>query len=168
MTTREIVSIFHGKSVVRGKRWKALCPVHGDHHASLEIAVGRNGKTLLICRSHGCAVKDVLDAKGLKFSDLFADSIPDRKAIEAANKKRLMEESQKGRIRSKIGRDAAMQRYWSKRTCELAKALMEDPKNNRLNMLFLDAMRKSRSLDESVVNQMVKLGFKREYFQWGI
>jgi len=37
----------------------AQCPAHDDHHPSLDITWGRDGKVLMICRSHGCTAEDV-------------------------------------------------------------------------------------------------------------
>lgn len=50
--------------------WNAYCPVHGDHNASLHIAAG-NKCVLVKCMSQGCAVKDIVEAVGLRMSDLW-------------------------------------------------------------------------------------------------
>jgi hypothetical protein len=54
-----------------GPTWKVICPVHGDSSPSLHVK-RVPGKLLLRCRV-GCATVDVLAAKGLRWSDLFAE-----------------------------------------------------------------------------------------------
>jgi hypothetical protein len=53
--------------------WQARCPGHEDRHPSLAVAIGRDGRVLIRCWS-GCTTVRVLDALGLRWSDLFADS----------------------------------------------------------------------------------------------
>jgi hypothetical protein len=53
--------------------WDALCPAHDDQHPSLGVAVGKDGKVLLTCRSRGCSAEAVCRALGLDLSDLFPD-----------------------------------------------------------------------------------------------
>ena len=47
----------------------ARCPAHDDGHASLRIKVEPDGKVLLRCWA-GCETRAVLDAMGLRWSDL--------------------------------------------------------------------------------------------------
>lgn len=50
---------------------KAVCPAHPDKEASLSIKYDKSsGKTILKCFA-GCETKEILDAVGLKVSDLF-------------------------------------------------------------------------------------------------
>lgn len=51
---------------------KARCPVHNDKKNSLCIATGDNGSIVLYCQA-GCPTEAVLDAVGLKYSDLFPE-----------------------------------------------------------------------------------------------
>jgi hypothetical protein len=57
---------------VNGHGVKALCPVHGDRHPSLDVAQGERG-ALLVCRSHDCAASAIVEALGLTMADLFDD-----------------------------------------------------------------------------------------------
>jgi putative DNA primase/helicase len=60
---------------------KAVCPAHSDKEASLSISYDSKGhKTLIYCHA-GCETRDVLEAVGLKVSDLF-----DKQAITSAKK----------------------------------------------------------------------------------
>lgn len=57
--------------------WLCPCPSHNDNHPSLLVGQTSEGTLLLACRA-GCETKDVLNALGLGFSDLFsADKQPD-------------------------------------------------------------------------------------------
>lgn len=68
MTFEEVVSRFEVK--IRYKdRVQAVCPVHPDKQASLTITRGRTG-TLIHCHA-GCDLESILNAVGLKKSDLF-------------------------------------------------------------------------------------------------
>ena len=59
---------------VRGDRaeWKARCPAHDDRKPSLSVTEANNGNVLLKCFA-GCDTRDVLQAIGLEWSDVFAD-----------------------------------------------------------------------------------------------
>jgi len=48
----------------------ARCPAHEDHHPSLSIREGEDGRILLHCWA-GCTTKAVIDALGLTWADLF-------------------------------------------------------------------------------------------------
>ena len=50
--------------------WTAHCPAHDDKNPSLSIGEGDDNRALLHCFA-GCALEDVLDALGLRMSDLF-------------------------------------------------------------------------------------------------
>lgn len=60
--------------------WLTKCPAHEDPKASLSVRKSDNGNMLLYCQA-GCVTKDVVEALGLRTSDLFALSIdrPKRK-----------------------------------------------------------------------------------------
>lgn len=53
-----------------GQGWSARCPAHRDDRASLSIGEGRDGRVLIHCFA-GCDVTEVVDAIGLRMSDLF-------------------------------------------------------------------------------------------------
>ncbi len=54
-----------------GDKCTGICPSHKDNKASLSINYDEvSGKTLLICFA-GCETRDILDAAGLKMTDLF-------------------------------------------------------------------------------------------------
>ncbi len=72
MTTQEVLDCL--KNVKRqGDGWIAHCPGHEDHRASLSIASGSDGRTLLRCHA-GCSVDTICEALGIKLTDLFARS----------------------------------------------------------------------------------------------
>lgn len=50
----------------------ARCPAHEDHHPSLSIRAGRDGRVLVHCWA-GCSTMEVLAALGLTWPDLFTD-----------------------------------------------------------------------------------------------
>ncbi len=51
--------------------WMAKCPAHEDRSASLSVAVGGDGRTLVNCFA-SCHTADVVAAAGLAWTDLFA------------------------------------------------------------------------------------------------
>ena len=55
-------------------RWNARCPAHDDHGPSLSVRELDDGRILVHCFA-GCGAADVLAALGLRFSDLFPDSV---------------------------------------------------------------------------------------------
>jgi 5S rRNA maturation endonuclease (ribonuclease M5) len=56
-----------------GSGWMARCPAHDDESPSLSIGTGSEGKALVHCHAD-CATEVVLDAIGMKMSDLFPDA----------------------------------------------------------------------------------------------
>ena len=58
-----------------GNEYIACCPNpdHNDHRPSLSIRLSEDGSKILIHCFAGCSDKDILDAVGLKMSDLFID-----------------------------------------------------------------------------------------------
>jgi AAA domain-containing protein len=52
-----------------GAQYKARCPVHDDHNPSLAIREGERGGVVFKCFA-GCAVADILAAKGLTWQDV--------------------------------------------------------------------------------------------------
>ena len=58
-----------------GTQYVARCPVHGDSKPSLSVGMGQDGRILLMCHA-GCDTADILDALGIKTSDLFPETTP--------------------------------------------------------------------------------------------
>ena len=56
----------------RDGKYMARCPCHDDSRQSLSVSVGKENKILLNCFA-GCSVDSIIDAMGLKMSDLFDD-----------------------------------------------------------------------------------------------
>ena len=54
-------------------KYRARCPAHNDKSPSLDIQIGRTGAIIMICRSHGCAPKDIMESVGMSENDLFPD-----------------------------------------------------------------------------------------------
>lgn len=55
------------------KGWDVCCPAHEDHHPSLGIKEGEQGRIVLHCLA-GCANLDILHALGLTWLDLFPEN----------------------------------------------------------------------------------------------
>lgn len=55
-----------------GNGWTAKCPAHEDHHNSLAIHVGEDGRVLLHCFA-GCTCEEIMAARGLEMRDLFPE-----------------------------------------------------------------------------------------------
>ncbi len=62
-------------------RWIALCPAHEDNSPSLSVARGTGGKALVHCHA-GCPTERVVEALGLKLTDLFDEDKSEREARE--------------------------------------------------------------------------------------
>jgi hypothetical protein len=58
----------HTKETSNG--WTARCPSHADHHNSLSISQGDDGRVLLNCFA-GCEAEAIVKALGLNMKDLF-------------------------------------------------------------------------------------------------
>lgn len=76
MTLEEILSRLEGVKGGNGQ-YSARCPAHDDHHASLSISSGKDGRILLNCFA-GCQPADIVDALGLTMKDLFPNSTPEQ------------------------------------------------------------------------------------------
>lgn len=74
MTPEEFVSRLNNVKPTGPGRWLASCPAHDDKHPSFNVSTGDDGKILYICRS-GCDQQIVLNAMGLKWSDLYPESL---------------------------------------------------------------------------------------------
>ncbi len=54
-----------------GKGWTARCPAHEDHHPSLSLSQGDEGRALVHCHA-GCTPQDIMVAIGLTLADLMS------------------------------------------------------------------------------------------------
>lgn len=72
MTFDEVLSHFTVKSKSRDKA-QCICPSHSDKQASLTISRGERG-TVLHCHA-GCDPEEIVEAVGLKMSDLFEEPL---------------------------------------------------------------------------------------------
>jgi putative DNA primase/helicase len=59
--------------------WQARCPAHDDAKASLSIGV--DGNKILVCCHAGCKTTAIVEAMGLKMTDLFSDEAEERKLV---------------------------------------------------------------------------------------
>lgn len=83
MRIDEFIGRLKGVTPTGEGSWVACCPSHGDEHPSMSVT-SQGGKILVHCHA-GCTAQDVVDAMGLKMSDLFADS---KIRYESANNRR--------------------------------------------------------------------------------
>jgi len=74
MTVEKFLEYFDGvkESGNQGTEWEALCPSHLDEKQSLSIGLGDKG-IVLTCHAE-CETEEILEAVGLKMSNLFYDS----------------------------------------------------------------------------------------------
>ena len=63
----------YGPGKKSGKNLRFRCPAHDDKSPSLDVAEGREGSALLICRSHNCPSEAILNAVDLELKDCFPD-----------------------------------------------------------------------------------------------
>ena len=73
METKQIVSRFKNPRRQRDGSFMCSCPCHDDRKQSLHIS--HKGNKTLICDQAGCSLDEILEAVGLKQSDLFDDEI---------------------------------------------------------------------------------------------
>lgn len=72
MTVEELAMQLGALRVGKGK-YVAKCPAHPDKTPSLSIAVGRKFPVVLKCMSQGCDTEAILQALGLRWSDVCGD-----------------------------------------------------------------------------------------------
>jgi AAA domain len=60
-----------------GKHVRLLCPGHDDHHPSLDVAEGDDGRPLVYCRSHSCTYEQILAAVGIEPLELHTNGAGD-------------------------------------------------------------------------------------------
>ena len=69
---QNVLPLLEGVRQIGNSKWVAKCPSHKDKTPSLSLTYGRNGRVLMHCFG-GCRPADVINALGLKWSDLFAE-----------------------------------------------------------------------------------------------
>jgi hypothetical protein len=57
-----------------GRQWSACCPAHADSTPSLSVGVSDDNQRILVSCHAGCATEHVLDAIGMRLSELFVAS----------------------------------------------------------------------------------------------
>mgnify|MGYP000776183380 CR=1 FL=1 len=72
MNLKEASTYFDGVTRFKDNSFQCKCPVHHDHAASMTVSKGKKG-ILIHCHA-GCETKSILEAVGLRESDLFYDS----------------------------------------------------------------------------------------------
>ena len=72
MNLKEASTYFDGVTRFKDNSFQCKCPVHNDHTASMTVSKGEKG-ILIHCHA-GCETKSILEAVGLRESDLFYDS----------------------------------------------------------------------------------------------
>ena len=85
--TEHVLGKLHNVKETGAGQWQAHCPAHDDKHASLCVTVGEDGQTLLYCDA-GCDVRAVVEALGLRMSDLFRKSEEGAKSSPEQRKNR--------------------------------------------------------------------------------
>ena len=150
MTVQAIADKFDARRAGRG-RFMARCPAHDDSSPSLSIREGRNGRVLVRCFA-GCALDAVLDARGLRMSDLFTGQSPSPEQRRKAQLRRAEKEMQESRQRRR--RIALMKGYRAcdKRMEEIAVLLLGDmPQDaDALAQEFHDALEFQRCVETEV------------------
>ena len=73
MALTEFLSRLKGVKHLGDGQYQALCPAHNDSNPSLSISVKADGTVLLHCHA-GCTPDAVVDALGMRFSDLGPDN----------------------------------------------------------------------------------------------
>ena len=145
MTTAEWVTLLDARPVGKD-RYRACCPNgkfhrHNDRNPSLDVAAGRDGRTLLICRT-GCRIEDIVQAVGLHMRDLFPAPLSPKQAREAQRQRQIAKAEAKARRRE---RRALADKY--RKLNELQRdiaarlaALVFHPEDESANMSATDEM----------------------------
>ena len=71
MTITQFLALFPTAKETR-KGWDVLCPAHDDHHPSLGVMEGDDGRIVLHCFA-GCTPAAICASLGLTLGDLFQD-----------------------------------------------------------------------------------------------
>lgn len=70
MRVEEFLTRVRGTVRKTPRGWECRCPAHDDQHASLGVAVGEDGRTLVYCQA-GCTLEQICTATGCTVRDLF-------------------------------------------------------------------------------------------------
>ena len=100
MSIDTLISRLDGVKKTGANRYLARCPAHDDRSPSLSVAEGDDGRTLIHCFA-GCPPLDILNAVGMKFSDIMPERLGDvsgpvrsrispREALEALDHEALV------------------------------------------------------------------------------
>ena len=89
------------------KGWTARCPAHPDRTASLSIAEGDEGRTLVHCFA-GCAAADVVAAVGLELADLFPERIRDTSPMARHQRREYAQAAQARAAISALAQEATI------------------------------------------------------------
>lgn len=73
MSVNKILERLETYRKTSANQWVAVCPSHNDRSPSLHVREKEDGRILIHCKA-GCGANQVLDAIGLRYSDLFPDT----------------------------------------------------------------------------------------------
>lgn len=73
MSVNKILERLETHRKTSANQWVAVCPSHNDRSPSLHVREKEDGRILIHCKA-GCGANQVLDALGLRYSDLFPDT----------------------------------------------------------------------------------------------
>ena len=73
MSVNKILERLETHRKTSANQWVAVCPSHNDRSPSLHVREKEDGRILIHCKA-GCGANEVLDALGLRYSDLFPDT----------------------------------------------------------------------------------------------
>lgn len=73
MSVNKILERLESHRKTSENQWVAVCPSHRDRSPSLHVKQKEDGRILIHCKA-GCGANEVLDAIGLRYSDLFPDT----------------------------------------------------------------------------------------------
>jgi hypothetical protein len=111
----------------------------------MSITEGPSGETYLHC-FRGCSIDDIMRSKGLKLSDLFADTKPYREALALAEKLRAKAERERKEQRRIERWKIDHARKWEACRDALGFLLMQHPGDCKLLSLFHHSCNMTRDL----------------------
>jgi hypothetical protein len=152
MIASELSSLLRGKRIGQGK-YQAKCPAHDDRNPSLSIRDGKKG-VLIQCWG-GCEKEAVLEACGLKFSDLFYDNgLTNRKDIEAARILREQTEAVNQAKRRELTKQVQTVRNWETAAEVSIPAMLEEGRiGDNAAKSFHYALEQARKCNEILTNE---------------
>ena len=72
MTITQFLALFPTVKETK-KGWDVCCPAHDDHHPSLGVMAGQDGRIVLNCLAH-CETSTICERLGIGLADLFPDT----------------------------------------------------------------------------------------------